>query len=120
MSDFERMAANVRLGAQPWMAGWNKLVANPHSQSSWKPRPATIVNRGGAGAQNYPQLYNDIHAAYQNALRWKISGTRRNADTARDILNAWSAHPDDDRRRRRPLPGRRAFTATRPPTPPRS
>ena len=91
MSDFERMAVNVRSGAQPWAAGWNKLVANPHSQSTWKPRPAAVVNRGGAGAQNYPQLYNDIHAAYQNALRWKISGDTTHADTARDILNAWSA-----------------------------
>jgi hypothetical protein len=35
-------------------------------------------------------LYNDIHATYQNALRWKVSGDPAHADAARDILNAWS------------------------------
>ncbi|MFJ9709452.1 alginate lyase family protein [Streptomyces sp. NPDC101234] len=36
-------------------------------------------------------MYNDIHAAYQNALRWRISGQKAHGDAARDILNAWSA-----------------------------
>ncbi|MNC20733.1 Extracellular exo-alpha-L-arabinofuranosidase precursor [compost metagenome] len=36
-------------------------------------------------------LYKDIARAYQNALRWKISGNTANGDTARDILNAWSS-----------------------------
>jgi hypothetical protein len=35
-------------------------------------------------------MYNDIHAAYQNALRWKITGNTANGNAARDILNAWS------------------------------
>ena len=90
-SDVERMATNVRAGTQPWLAGWNKLVANPHSQSTWSPRPAATVTRGGSGAQNYTLLYNDIHAAYQNALRWKVSGDTAHADAASKTLNAWSA-----------------------------
>jgi hypothetical protein len=90
-SAFERMATNVTANAQPWLAGWNKLVANAHSQSTWKARPAATVVRGGSGAQNYTLLYNDIHAAYQNAVRWKVSGDTAHADAARDILNAWSA-----------------------------
>ena len=90
-SAFERMARNVTTNAQPWLAGWNKLLANAHSQSTWKPRPAATVVRGGSGPQNYTVLYNDIHAAYQNALRWKVSGDTAHADAARDILNAWSA-----------------------------
>ncbi|MET7465679.1 AbfB domain-containing protein [Nonomuraea sp. NPDC005501] len=89
-ADFDRIAAAVRAGAQPYKAGWDKLVANGRSRSTWKPRPLATVVRGGDG-QNYPQLYNDIHAAYQNALRWRISGDKAHADTARDILNAWSA-----------------------------
>ncbi|TMR95968.1 AbfB domain-containing protein, partial [Nonomuraea basaltis] len=75
--------------AQPYKAGWEKLAANGRSASTWKPRPLETVVRGGDG-QNYPQLYNDIHAAYQNALRWKISGEKAHGDAARDILNAWS------------------------------
>jgi hypothetical protein len=85
------MASNVRSGAQPWQAGWNRLVANGHSQSTWKPRATATIVRGGATGQNYRVLYNDVHAAYQNALRWRVSGDTAHADTARDILNAWSA-----------------------------
>ncbi|MEV7393547.1 sigma-70 family RNA polymerase sigma factor [Streptomyces sp. NPDC091215] len=90
-ADLERMAAKVRAGAQPHLAGWNKLVANPHSQSTWKPNPLTVVYRGEGHPENYGTLYNDIHAAYQNALRWKITAQKAHGDTARNILNAWSA-----------------------------
>jgi len=89
-ADFDRMAAKVRAGAQPWKAGWDRLVANPHAQSTYVPRPVATVIRGGDG-QNYPLLFNDVAAAYQNALRWRISGSTANGDKARDILNAWSA-----------------------------
>jgi hypothetical protein len=88
-ADFDRMAAKAKAGTQPWAAGWDRLVANGHSQSTWKPRPTPTVVRGGDGS-NYPVLYNDIHAAYQNALRWRIGGDTAHGDTARDILNAWS------------------------------
>ncbi len=88
-ADFDRMAAKVRAGAQPWKAGWDRLVANGRSHSTWKPRPVETVIRGGDG-QNYTLLFFDIHAAYQNALRWKISGEAAHGNTARDIINAWS------------------------------
>jgi hypothetical protein len=88
-ADFDRIAAAVQAGAQPYKAGWDKLVANRHAASTWQARPLEIVVRGGTG-QNYWQFYNDVHAAYQNALRWKISGEKAHGDAARDILNAWS------------------------------
>jgi len=89
-ADFARIRAKLKAGAQPYTAGWNVLTANRHAQSTWKPNPLPIVYRGGS-PQNYPTLYNDIHAAYQNALRWKITGDTAHGDAARDILNAWSA-----------------------------
>jgi hypothetical protein len=88
-ADFARMAAKVKAKAAPYTAGFARLTANRHSQSGWIARPSATVIRGGAG-QNYVTLYNDIHAAYQNALRWKVTGDTAHADTARDILNAWS------------------------------
>ncbi|WP_211370744.1 AbfB domain-containing protein [Nonomuraea turkmeniaca] len=88
-ADFDRMRAQVNAGAQPWKAGWDRLVANGRSKSTWKPRPLETVIRGGTG-QNNVQASIDIAAAYQNALRWKISGEKAHGDTARDILNAWS------------------------------
>jgi hypothetical protein len=88
--ELNRARVRVAAGDDPWLAGWRRLTANPHSRSGWRPNPQTTIVRGGPG-QNYGSLYHDIHAAYQNALRWKIAGTQANGDTARDILNAWSA-----------------------------
>jgi hypothetical protein len=90
-TDFGRMAAKVAAGAQPWTDGWNKLVSNAHSASSWTPNPQSTIDRGSGTPQNYSIAYNDIAAAYQNALRWKVSGDSAHAVAAVTILNAWSA-----------------------------
>ncbi|WUD16967.1 alginate lyase family protein [Streptomyces sp. NBC_00519] len=90
-ADLARMAAKVKVGASPYTAGYAKLTANRHAQSGWTANPQAVVYRGGAAPQNYPTLYNDIHAAYQNALRYHVSGDSAHADTAVAILNAWSA-----------------------------
>ncbi|OLZ74818.1 Tat pathway signal sequence domain protein [Streptomyces sp. IMTB 2501] len=90
-ADLDRMAAKVKAGAAPYTAGFARLTANWHSQSSWTARPAATVYRGSGTPQNYTGLYNDVHAAYQNALRWHVSGDTAHADTAVAILNAWSA-----------------------------
>jgi hypothetical protein len=89
-ADFARMRAKVNANAQPWKGSWDLLVANSHSQLGYVPRPTDTVIRGGTG-QNYPQLYNDIAAAYQLALRWKISGDVAYANKSIDIMNQWSA-----------------------------
>jgi hypothetical protein len=88
--DLNRAKVRVAEGTNPWLAGYNKLIANGHSQSTWRPNPQATIIRGGTG-QNYGILYNDIHAAYQNALRWWITGSTAHGDCARNILNAWSA-----------------------------
>lgn len=88
--ELNRAKVRVAAGDNPWLSGWNRLTANGHSASTWTPRPQATVIRGGTG-ENYTILYNDIHAAYQNALRWKIAGTTANGDAAVRILNAWSS-----------------------------
>ncbi|MBX9393836.1 alginate lyase family protein [Streptomyces sp. TRM72054] len=87
--DINRARARVAAGNDPWLSGWNRLVANPHSRSTWTPNPQATIIRGGTG-QNYGILYNDIAAAYQNALRWHVGGTEANAACAARILNAWA------------------------------
>ncbi|MFJ5993588.1 alginate lyase family protein [Streptomyces sp. NPDC092370] len=89
-ADLDRMAAGVRAGARPYAAGFAKLTANRHAQSGWQANPQAIVYRGSGSPENYRILYNDIHAAYQNALRYHVSGEEAHADTAVAILNAWS------------------------------
>ncbi|MFC9693396.1 alginate lyase family protein [Kribbella sp. NPDC056951] len=88
--DLNRAKVRVAAGNDPWLSGWNRLTANSHSQSTWRPNPQATIIRGGTG-ENYGILYNDLHAAYQNALRWSIQGTSAHGDCARNILNAWSA-----------------------------
>jgi hypothetical protein len=91
--DFARMKTKVEAGAQPWKAGYDKLLANSHSALTYTPRPAAVVYRGADGThpENYAQLFNDIAAAYASALRWKISGDTDYADKSVQILNAWSS-----------------------------
>ena len=89
-ADFTRMRDKVNASAQPWKGSWDLLVANSNSQSTWGPRPAATINRG-TSPDNCAQLYNDAAAAYQNALRWKITGNTAHADKAVQILNAWGS-----------------------------
>lgn len=87
------MRAKVDAGAEPWLSGWHKLIANAHAQLTWTARPAAMVYRGADGThpENYSQLYNDAAAAYALALRWKVSGDTSYADKSIEVLNAWSA-----------------------------
>lgn len=89
-ADFGRMRAKVKSGQSPWVDGWKALLDSRHAQLNWNPRPTETVVRGGKG-QNFPVLFNDIHAAYQLALRWKVSGEEAYADKAIAILDAWSS-----------------------------
>ena len=90
-ADFQRIALKVAAQTQPWYAGWQKLTTNGHTNLNWSPRPATTINRGGTGPQNYPQLYGDIAAAYACALNWVATGNTAYADKAVQIMNAWSS-----------------------------
>ncbi|MFJ8491392.1 alginate lyase family protein [Streptomyces sp. NPDC094038] len=90
-TDLDRMAAKVKAGAAPYAAGFARLTANRHAQSGWQARPQAVVYRGSGTPENYSLLYNDIHAAYQNALRYHVTGESAHADTAVAVLNAWSA-----------------------------
>jgi hypothetical protein len=88
--DINRAKVRVAAGDNPWLSGWNKLTANSHSQSTWTARPQSVIYRGSGTPENYSLLYNDIAAAYQNALRWQVAGTAANGDCAVRILNAWA------------------------------
>jgi len=90
-SDFDRMKTQVAAGSHPWIDSYNILAANSHTSLSWTPSPAATVIRGSTnGSDNYGQLYNDIAAAYQDTLMWKITGNTAYADKAVQICNAWS------------------------------
>lgn len=68
---------------------WNILCANAYSQADVQTWPTWTVIRGGGSGQNYMNCARGAAMAYQNALRWKIGGTKANADAAVRILMAW-------------------------------
>lgn len=92
-ADFERMRAKVGAHASPWIDSWNVLVANGHTRLTNKPNPQVGIYRGNdpTHGQNYGALYNDIAAAYGDALRWKVSDDTRYADKAVEYLDQWAA-----------------------------
>ena len=94
--DFARIRAKLAVQSEPWTSGWNKLIANSHAQVTYKANPVVKLVRGGGSAEepdpdNYSRAMNDVAAAYQLALRWKISGDAVYAQTAVNILNAWAS-----------------------------
>ena len=93
-SDLIRMQNKVSLSLQPWKGSWDRLVSNGHSSSGWGIQLGTdtVIYRGSDGvhAENYTRMYNDVAAAYANALRWKIAGTEDNAQKAVEILNRYA------------------------------
>ncbi|WP_442795964.1 alginate lyase family protein [Pelobium manganitolerans] len=93
--DFVRIRAKIAAGAEPWTSSYNKLIANPHAQAGYSASPVAKLVRGGGSAEepdpdNYSRAFNDAAAAYQLALRWKISGEVQYAQSAVNILNAWA------------------------------
>lgn len=95
-ADFARIKTKLNENAQPWLSGYDKLLANSHAQLSYTPNPPEKLVRGGGSAEepdpdNYSRAFNDVAAAYQLALRWKISGDNTYAQKSIQILNAWAS-----------------------------
>ncbi|MBN2164762.1 MAG: alginate lyase family protein [Marinilabiliaceae bacterium] len=89
--DFERIITQLAANEPAVVAGYNNLKNNEWSQSNVTTWPVEIIKRGIAGDENYINAARGAHAAYMNALRWKISGDVAHANRAVYILNSWAA-----------------------------
>jgi hypothetical protein len=92
-ADFNRMQQMVQNNTSPWVDSWRILLGNSQYSTTFQPTPKSIATRGSGcnpGDNSY-YLMNDIAAAYQLALHWKISGDTGCADAAVRIMNAWSS-----------------------------
>lgn len=87
--DFERIKQN--LNYSPWKEGYEKLCNNSHSNTEYVPHPQPTITRGTGTPENYANAFNDVAAAYQLALRWKISDEEKYARKAIEVLNGWAA-----------------------------
>jgi regulation of enolase protein 1 (concanavalin A-like superfamily) len=88
--DVQRMKEAVANKTEPIYSGYQLFIQNPASQLNYKMQgPLAMVGRNPTvGAAAYD---NDANAAHQNAVMWAITGDRRYADKAIEIVNAWSS-----------------------------
>ncbi len=89
-ADFERIKRQLAEKSPLVTAAWEKLKSAGYSQSSTQTYPVETIIRGGGTGENYLNAARGATMAYQNALRWKIEGTKANASAAVRILMAWA------------------------------
>lgn len=87
-ADFERVKTKLQSNAQPWLMGYEKLVASPRAQKNYQPSPEEKVER--PGQEKYRIFSENGAAAYQLALMWKITGDNDYADASIRVLNSWA------------------------------
>ncbi len=88
--DFDRVKELLAANDPTIVAAYNRLKSNPYSQSNVATYPTETIIRGGGVGENYMNAARGASMAYQNALRWKISGDKAHAERAILILNAWA------------------------------
>ena len=88
-ADFERARRKVNERAEPWISGWEKLCESRFAQLSYNANPQEEIVRHSQGG-NFNTAAFDAGAAYQLAVRWKISGDEDYAKAAVKILNGWA------------------------------
>lgn len=87
--DLERMKKAVADKEEPVYAGYQLFLQNPASQYDYKMQgPLAMVGRNPTVGQG--TYDSDANAAHQNAVLWAITGDKRHADKAIEIINAWS------------------------------
>lgn len=87
--DFDRVKTQIANNNPTVLKAWNKLKSAAYAQASVQTYPVETIVRGGSG-ENYINAARGATMAYQNALRWKIAGTKNNANAAVRILMAWA------------------------------
>lgn len=80
----------------PVYASWLQFCSSPLSSATVAPNVLETVVRGdpkgtGVSSENYITCAEQAATAFQQALRWQISGDTKYAEASRSILNAWAA-----------------------------
>ncbi|KAH8661729.1 chondroitin AC/alginate lyase [Ilyonectria robusta] len=85
--DIARAKTKIAAEKEPWIGSWNKLISLEFSSASYTNNAVSSIAR----AENGELLWHDAAAAFNLALRWKISGNDSYAAAASDILVAWAS-----------------------------
>jgi hypothetical protein len=92
-AQLDLIKAKVAAGEQPWLDGYHKLAANPEASYDYAVRGGFVaVGRGNNPGDNQHkgEIDADCNAAHYNAIQWYITGDKRYAEKAIEILNAYS------------------------------
>ncbi|KAH6886994.1 chondroitin AC/alginate lyase [Thelonectria olida] len=84
--DISRAKAKIAAEKEPWYGSWNKLTSLEFSNTSYTNNAVSTVSR----STNGEALWHDAAAAFNLALRWKISGEDQYAEASASILVAWA------------------------------
>lgn len=91
-SDLARAKEKVNGGLDPWKKSWDTLTGLHLSDPGYVPSPVDVVYRSAEGdaKPNAEHFWHDVAAAFNLALRWKMTSDTRYADAASNILHAWA------------------------------
>jgi len=89
-ADFDRIKRQLAEGNATVTQAYNVLKNAEYAQSGIATYPVETIVRGGGSGENYINAARGATMAYQNALRWKIDGTKSNAAAAVRILMQWA------------------------------
>ena len=89
-ADFDRIKRQLEEKDPIVVEAYEKLKNAEYARSDIQTYPVEVIVRGGSSGQNYINAARGATMAYQNALRWKIEGTKANANAAVRILMAWA------------------------------
>lgn len=88
--DFDRIRQQLDAKNAKVVSAYNTLINATYSQSNCGTSPVEYVIRGGGVGENYINAARGATIAYQNALRWKIDGSKEHARHAVDVLMQWA------------------------------
>ncbi len=89
-ADFERIRKQLDEGNTLVTQAYNVLCSAEYAQSTAATYPVETIVRGGSSGENYINAARGATIAYQNALRWRISGNESFAKHAVEVLMAWA------------------------------
>ena len=87
-ADIDRMKAKIAAGAEPWASGYAVLTNNSHSWATYTANPIAYPSRGIN--DNYGPMMNDAAAAYECALRYRLTGDTNFAECAMRNMDSYA------------------------------
>lgn len=84
--DISRAKRKIEAKIDPWYSSWTELISLGFSNASYTNNAVSTVSR----ASNGELLWHDAAAAFNLALRWKISGETEYAEASAGVLVAWA------------------------------